>query len=100
MKFTTRQSEDGGPLHLAGELDIYGAAELRDALESHVRNVSSVALDLSEVSACDPVAVQLVCSARRSAEAAKKPFRIVQLSAPVALACTALGLTSEQLALS
>lgn len=100
MKFTTRQAEDGGPLHLEGELDIYGAAELRAALESHVRNASSVTLDLSDVSACDPVAVQLICSARRSAEAADKPFRIVQISAPVALVCTALGLTPEQLALS
>ena len=100
MKFTTRQSDDGGTIRLAGELDIYGAAELRETLESHVWNTSSVALDLSDVTACDPAAVQLICSARRSAEAANKPFRIVQLSAPVALACTALGLTSEQLALS
>lgn len=100
MKFTTSQSEDGAPLRFTGELDIYAAAELRDTLEAHVGKAASVALDLSDVSACDPVAVQLICSARRTAEATGKPFRIVQVSAPVALACTALGLTSEQLALS
>jgi chemotaxis protein CheX len=100
MKFTISQSEEGRPLALAGELDIYGADELREALESHVGKTSSIALDLSGVSACDPVAVQLICAARRTAAAAEKPFRIVQLSAPFALACTALGITSEQLALS
>jgi anti-anti-sigma factor len=100
MKLTITTPQDGGPLHLAGDLDIYGASELRDALERQVRDYPSLALDLSGVTACDSVAVQLLCSARRSAEAAHKPFRVVQVSAPVALACTTLGLTSEQLALS
>ena len=100
MKASFTPSEADGPLRLAGDLDIYAVDELRDALLSRVRTASVVALDLSGVTACDPAAVQLLCAARRSAEAAGKPFHVEQFSEPVARTCAALGLASEALALS
>lgn len=100
MKLTLSQPDPAGPLHLAGEVDVYGATALHEALARHVRTAASVELDLSGVTGCDPVGVQLLCSARRSAEAAAKPFRIVRISEPFARVCAALGLASDQLALS
>lgn len=100
MKATFTPSATDGSLRLAGDLDIYAAAELREALLEHVRTAPAVALDLSGATACDPVAVQLLRAARRSAEAAGKSFRVARISEPVARTCAALGLASQELALS
>jgi anti-anti-sigma factor len=100
MKLTITRPDDLGPLHLAGDLDIYSAGDLHETLSRHLRDDPALALDLSGVVSCDPVAAQLLCSARRSAAAADKPFRVLNVSEPVARTCAALGLASEQISLS
>lgn len=84
-----------GPLRAAGTLDIYAAAELRDALARALRERPELAVDLSAVESCDFTAIQLLCSARRSARQAGKPFAATALSAAVVEACASLGLSPE-----
>jgi len=93
---TIELSEDG-PLRAAGTLDTYGAAELRDALARALEERASLALDLSAVESCDFTAIQLLCSARRSAREQGKPFAVTALSEAVAGACASLGLPPEAL---
>ena len=99
MKLEITKSEETGPMQLAGDLDIYCAEDLHEALGTHIAKAPSLELDLSGVVACDAVGLQLLCSARRSATAADKGFRVVAASEPVLESCAALGITAEQLAI-
>ena len=82
-----------GPLRAAGALDTYAAAELRDALAKALEERAELAVDLSAVEGCDFTTIQLLCSARRSAEESGKPFVVTAFSEAVAGACAALGLS-------
>jgi len=84
-----------GPLQLAGALDTYTAAGLRDTLETALRDRSELTLDLSAVESCDFSTLQLILSVRRSAELAGKPFAIAVVSGEVTQACAALGVSLE-----
>jgi anti-anti-sigma factor len=99
MKLNITQSDGHGPLKIAGTLDIYSADTLRDALYQHLQSRPALALDLSGADACDVTALQLICSARKSAEAAGRPFTVTDVSPAVAQTCAAFGLVSEQLSL-
>lgn len=84
-----------GGLRLAGALDTYTAAELREALAQALREQARPAVDLSAVESCDFTTIQLLCSARRSAEQAGQPFVVTGLSEAVVEACAAFGLSPE-----
>jgi len=81
-----------GRLRIAGTLDAYGAAALRDALAQVVGDAPELNIDLSAVESCDFSAIQLLCAARASARQAGKPFHITGFSEEVRRACVALGL--------
>jgi len=83
------------PLRLAGALDIYAAAGLRDELARALQQPATITIDLSDVESCDFTTIQLLCSARRSAEQAGKSFAVTSLSQGVSRACAALGLSPE-----
>lgn len=87
----------GGPLKLAGALDIYAADILREALLQQLQSVLTLDLDLSAVEVCDVVALQLLCSARKSAARGGKPFALVAVSPAVNAASAAVGLDLETL---
>ena len=100
MNLTITQPDNAGPLKIAGTLDIYAADALRDALAECLQRQSALAIDLSEVAACDFVALQLLCSARKSAEAAEKQFSLTAVSEAFIQASGSLGLASDQFSLS
>jgi anti-anti-sigma factor len=91
MQITKHKTND--VLELAGVLDIGVSAELRQALQTHLGSSANPQLDLSAVDTCDTTALQLLCSATRSAAFAGKTLEIVKLSPAVADACATLGLT-------
>ena len=84
-----------GLLKLEGALHISTADELRNVLAEVLARAPELALDLSEVDACDTAALQLLCSARRSAAQLNKQLRLTAISDTVAEAGVALGLSLE-----
>lgn len=90
MKLQVTKS-DGGALRLSGALDIYAAGALREILLQQIESTPAVELDLSAVDACDVIALQLLCAARKSAVGAGKRFSVVSPSSAVAEAGVVLG---------
>ena len=84
-----------GQLRVAGVLDAYAAAQLRDELDRAVKEQAQLTVDLSAVESCDFTALQLFCSARRSAERAGKRFVVTALPEAVVQSCAAMGLSPQ-----
>jgi anti-anti-sigma factor len=71
-------------VHLEGEVTIYRAAELKDAVLAPLATAANrIEIDLSQVSAIDTVGVQLLMLARREALAAGRELRLSGHSAVV-----------------
>jgi len=85
----------GGPLCLAGAIDIYSASRLRDELARALAELPSLTVDMSRVESCDFTTVQLLCSARRSADAQGRHFAVTSVPREVIETCAALGLSLE-----
>jgi len=79
---------------IAGEMNIYRAGELRQALREAFAHSERCEFDLSDVSEIDTSGVQLIVAARKSASDAGKVFRIVAASAAVTDALELLGLAA------
>jgi anti-anti-sigma factor len=87
------ESTGAGAVKVAGVLDTYAAGALRDELARALREQGGLSVDMSDVESCDFSTIQLLCSARRSAGQAGKPFAVAALSDGVARTCAALGLS-------
>lgn len=91
----TRQRKKAAPnttLALEGELTIFRAAELRQAL---LDNPPPEALDLSGVTEIDTAGLQLLMLARGEAERAQRPLRLQAPSTVVADVLALVNLTSH-----
>jgi len=97
MKLNITNTGNPETLKLSGTLDINAADALRDTLAQHVQQRSALTLDLSEVDGCDVAGLQLLCSARKSTEAACQAFEVTTVSQAVIDAFAALGLSTDQL---
>lgn len=95
MRTTT--DESGGVLRLAGGLGICETEQLHRTLVEALNKASSLTLDLSEVETCDTAALQLLYSARITAERSGKSIKIQGASQPVLATCETLGVPVEAL---
>lgn len=95
MNLQITPAEEGRALKAAGSLDIYSADAFREALLQGLQQAAPLTLDLGAVTSCDAVALQLLCAARKSAEAAGKPLILDDLSPAVAETAAALGFSSS-----
>jgi anti-anti-sigma regulatory factor len=86
------KDESGQVLKIAGALGIGAGGELRNALRDFVCGSPRPIIDLSEVDVCDTAALQLLCSAGKTAERSGKPFELAGLSPAVRTTSAALGL--------
>jgi anti-anti-sigma regulatory factor len=86
------KDESARVLKIAGTLGIATAGELHTALRDFVCGESRPIIDLSEVDACDTVVLQLLCSARKTAERSGKHFELSGPSAAIRNIGAALGL--------
>jgi anti-sigma B factor antagonist len=77
----TRGSTHG--LRLGGELTIYAAAPLKDALQAALAAATELEIDLAEVSEIDSCGMQLLAAAKRAATEAGKTLRLMNHSATV-----------------
>lgn len=84
------KDESGSGLHISGNLSVETAEELRAALLDVLAAASDVSLDLSAVEACDTAALQLFCSAGKTAQA--RGIRLEFVGMPDAVVRTALEL--------
>jgi len=71
------------PLRLEGELSIYRAEEIRQALLAALAADGDVGIDLTDVSEVDTAGVQLLLAARASAATAGKTLRVTAMSPAV-----------------
>jgi anti-anti-sigma regulatory factor len=88
--------ETSGVCRVLGPLGIGEVAELRERLCSAWAKTPSLVLDLSGVDSCDTSAIQLLYSARKTADTAKH-IQFVGLSGAITEAASALGLAIGEL---
>ena len=62
------------------EMGIYQAAEIHKYLLECFNKYDSLILDFSNTFMCDTAGIQLICSARKTAQAMKKKFSVVNPS--------------------
>ena len=98
--FRTMRPENSGPLQIIGTLDIYAAENLRDVLASHVECEIDPAVDLSQAENCSLVALQLLCSASRTARDIGKTFVVLKASDAVINGCRSAGIAPGDLGIS
>ncbi|MEW6489204.1 MAG: STAS domain-containing protein [Thermodesulfobacteriota bacterium] len=78
-------------LRLEGELTVWRAGELRNALATALASGTDVALDLGGVEAADAAGLQLLCAVHQTAAARGHTLR-VRLGAAVSQAAQRAGL--------
>ncbi len=83
------RDEPGRILKLSGELEIGSAEDLHVALRDYLAGGPDPRIDLSGVSRCDTAALQLLCSACRTAGS----LEFTGVSEGIREACVALGLS-------
>ena len=73
----TAEGEGVLSLKVAGSVTIAGAADFREALLGALREANGVQVDLSTAEDFDLTALQLLCAAHGSAQAAGKSFGVI-----------------------
>ncbi len=74
MAITSEEQDEKILVSVEGAFTIYEAPELREALLRAFENHAEVLLDLSGVTECDTAGIQLLCSARTTADTEGKRF--------------------------
>ncbi len=81
MAITVKTKKGVCHVHVAGEMTIYRAAELKKELLPCLELGTELEINLSEVSEIDTAGFQLLLLAKREAAKAGKPMRLVEHSA-------------------
>lgn len=92
------KDQSGRVLQISGTLEIREADELLRVLRDCLHNEAQPVIDLSGVEGCDTAALQLLCSARKTAAVAGKPLQFLGLPGAVQDAAAALGLRLDEVA--
>jgi anti-anti-sigma factor len=87
---TLNQDNASGLLKILGTLDIDAASALRQMLLDAMSRQPAIAVDLSEVEACDTAALQVLLAGRK-----ERALRITGASAAVIETAAALGLSFD-----
>lgn len=96
MSFTEEKEDGKIRYKITGELSIYEAAVLREALLTCLGSEGEVMLDLTGVAGCDAAGMQLLCALKKSAAHLEKPIRMIGLSPSVLDALAAAGFDSNE----
>lgn len=91
MQVTRDASEQ--VLILAGSLDIRVVEKTRAALLEYLQADLNPVIDLSQITDCDTPGLQLIFSAKQTAERLGKPFSFVAVSEAIRMAIEDLGLS-------
>lgn len=97
IKATSSQKlVDRVPLHVESALTVYTVENLRSQLLEKLAQSDLLCLDLSQVDTCDCAGLQLLCSARKSAQAQDKGYNLVNCSQAVLDLAQAIGLSQKE----
>lgn len=90
------QDKDGNlVMKIEGSLSAYDVGNLKDRLLTGLINHQGIILDISGVTECDTLGIQLLLSARKTAEKLNKTFNVTGGSQAVQDAVTGVGLEME-----
>lgn len=93
----TTDEKDGDLLVIPeGPMTIYEVGTLHQAFASGFNDRRGFLLDLTRVTECDTAGVQLLCSARKTAEENEATFGIIGIAPAVLKALEACGLAPEK----
>ncbi len=95
MSLTGEETQGQTCLKIEGALSVYEVAELREKILAYLEKNKELILDLDEVTECDTAGIQLLYSARKTAEEEGKTFTVTSASDPVFEAITRIGLVSS-----
>ena len=96
MGFIKQELGDKILLKAKDAISVYEAASLREELLSYLKENNELILDLSEVTECDTAGIQLLCSARITAEQEGMAFELTSVSDPVIDAMNRAGLNPDE----
>ncbi|WP_035237343.1 STAS domain-containing protein [Desulfobacter vibrioformis] len=82
-------------IKIEGSLSAYNAGDIKDRLLTGFTNHQGVILDINGVTECDTLGIQLLLSARKTAEMLNKTFNVTGDSPSVQDMLTGLGLEAE-----
>lgn len=97
MRFSKQEKEGCALVKVEGEFSIYEASALRDIFLECFDKYNGLILDLSDVTECDTAGIQLLCSARLTAENEGKIFSVEKMAEPVVNALISGGLAPEKI---
>lgn len=90
------QDKDGNlVMKIEGALSAYEVKNLKDRFLTGFTNYQGIIVDINGVTECDTLGLQLLLSARKTAEKLNKTFNVTGDSQPVIDAITAVGLEAE-----
>ena len=80
MTFNREEKDGCALLSIEGPMTISDAAGLREEMLACFNDYEGLILDLHDVSDCDTAGIQLLCSARLTAERTGKDFKVSRAS--------------------
>ncbi len=90
------QDKDGNlVIKIEGALSAYEVGDIKDRLLAGLISHPAVVVDVSSLSECDTLGVQLLCSAVKTAEKLKKIFKISGSSHALSESVAGVGLDAE-----
>ena len=94
----TRKEKDGTvTLKIEGSLSIYEAAAFREELLTCFEKFEDLTLVLNGVDDCDTAGLQLLCAARKTAEATGKTLTVSDAPQPVTDTLQSAGLNPDEI---
>lgn len=84
-------------MKIEGSLSAYEVGYLKDRLLRGFANHQGIILDINGVTECDTLGIQLLLSARKTAEKLNKTFNVTGDSQAVQDTVTGVGLETEEL---
>ncbi len=91
MPFTREEINGNAVFHMKGAMTVYEAVSLRDAFMESLDAFDVVILDLEKVTELDCAGIQLIVSAKKSAEKSKKTFTVSGFSDAVVKVASRTG---------
>ncbi|EIM63860.1 MAG: STAS domain-containing protein [Desulfobacter postgatei] len=90
------QDKDGNlVMKIEGSLSAYDVGELKNRLLTGLTNYQGIVFDINGVTDCDTLGVQLLLSAKKTADKLNKTFHITGYSQSIQDAVTGVGLKAE-----
>jgi len=97
MRFSKEEKDGCAYVKVEGEFSIYEASTLRNEFLECFNNYNGLILDLGNVTECDTAGIQLLCSARLTAENEGKIFSVDKMAETVVNALVSGGLAPEKI---